>query len=67
MGQTEVCMVDADGVLDDRSTPSRQVRRAQRAEEIEQKTSELAEFRDAGVLTEAEFTEQKAKLRWGIK
>jgi hypothetical protein len=33
---------------------------------LEQKTSELVEFRDAGILTEAEFEEQKAKLRWGI-
>ncbi len=27
---------------------------------------ELLEFRDAGVLTEAELEEQMAKLRWGI-
>jgi putative oligomerization/nucleic acid binding protein len=60
-------MVDANGMLDDRSTPTRAVDRAQRAEEIDQKTSELAKFRDAGVLTEAEFQEQKAKVRWGIK
>jgi hypothetical protein len=33
---------------------------------MERKTVELAAFRDAGVLTEAEFEEQKAKLRWGI-
>jgi hypothetical protein len=60
-------MVDANGMLDDRSTPSRAVQRARRAEEIEQKTSELIEFRNAGVLTEAELEEQKAKVRWGIK
>ena len=58
-------MVDANG-LRGGSTSSRQVEWATRAEEIQQKTSELMEFRDAGVLTEAEFEEQKAKLRWGI-
>jgi hypothetical protein len=67
MGRTEECMVDADGMLDDRSTPSREVRGTKRGEEIEQRTRDLAEFRDAGVLTQAEFEEQKAKLRWGIK
>jgi putative oligomerization/nucleic acid binding protein len=60
-------MVDADGIRDDRSTPRREVQQASRAEEIAQRTSELVEFRDAGVLTEAEFEEQKAKLRWGIR
>ena len=34
---------------------------------LEQKTSELLEFRDAGIITEAELEEQKAKLRWGIR
>jgi hypothetical protein len=59
-------MVDADGLLDDRRNPSREVHRAERTEEIDQKTKELLEFRDAGVITEAELEEQKAKLRWGI-
>ena len=36
------------------------------ADEVERKTNELLEFRDAGVLTEAEFEEQKVRLRWGI-
>jgi hypothetical protein len=35
-------------------------------ERFEQKLKELAVFRDAGVLTEAELEEQKAKLRWGL-
>jgi hypothetical protein len=34
---------------------------------LEQKTTELHEFRDAGILTETELEEQKAKLRWGIR
>ena len=59
-------MVDADAIRDDRGTRRRDVQ-ASRAEEIEQRTNELVEFRDAGVLTEAEFEEQKAKLRWGIR
>jgi hypothetical protein len=59
-------MVDANG-LRDGITSSREVEWATRAEVIQQKTFELMEFRDAGVLTEAEFEEQKAKLRWGIK
>jgi hypothetical protein len=33
---------------------------------LEQKTSELLEFRDAGVISEPELEEQKTKLRWGI-
>jgi hypothetical protein len=36
------------------------------ADEVERRTEELLEFRNAGVLTEAEFEEQKVKLRWGI-
>jgi hypothetical protein len=59
-------MVDANGTRDDRSTPRREVQ-ASRAAEIEQRTNELVEFRDAGVLTEAELEEQKAKLRWSIR
>jgi hypothetical protein len=59
-------MVDANGIRDDPSIARRGFQQAERAEEIEQKTSELMAFRDAGVLTEAEFEEQKAKLRWGI-
>jgi hypothetical protein len=39
---------------------------AGRTEDVAQRTSELVEFRDAGLLTEAEFQEQMAKARWGI-
>jgi hypothetical protein len=59
-------MADADRVRNEPSVLQRQVAAAERAEQIERKTGELSEFRDAGVLTEAEFEEQKAKLRWGI-
>ena len=59
-------MADADSVRDEPSVLQRQTAATDRAEQIERKTVELAEFRDAGVLTEAEFEEQKAKLRWGI-
>ena len=59
-------MVDVGGVRHDRSASDRVAQEADRAEQIEQKTNELLAFRDAGVLTEAELEEQKAKLRWGI-
>ncbi|MGH2980428.1 MAG: hypothetical protein ACRDKV_00095 [Solirubrobacterales bacterium] len=38
---------------------------AVRADELARKTKELDAFRDAGVLTQSELEEQKAKLRWG--
>ena len=59
-------MADADSVRNELGTLQRQGAAAERAEQMERKTLELAAFRDAGVLTEAEFEEQKAKLRWGI-
>ncbi|MDQ2938994.1 MAG: SHOCT domain-containing protein [Actinomycetota bacterium] len=59
-------MSDANSVRDDPSILQHRAAAAERAEQIERKTGELSEFRDAGVLTEAEFEEQKAKLRWGI-
>lgn len=59
-------MVDAQGSRREAGTPGTQVEGPTRADEVEQKTSELIEFRNAGVLTEAELEEQKAKLRWGI-
>jgi hypothetical protein len=34
--------------------------------EIDQKAKELAEFRDAGVLTDAEVEEQMAMFRWHL-
>jgi hypothetical protein len=37
---------------------------AERAEEVARKTEELEVFRDAGVLTETELEELKAKARW---
>jgi plasmid stabilization system protein ParE len=36
------------------------------AEEIERRTQELVEFRDAGALSEAEFEDRKARLRWSV-
>ena len=59
-------MSDLNGVRGELSDPRRQKTATEPVDEVEQKTLELAEFRDAGVLTEAEFEEQKAKLRWGI-
>ena len=59
-------MADADSVRNAQRTLQRQDAAAERAEQVERKTIELAAFRDAGVLTEAEFEEQKAKVRWGI-
>jgi hypothetical protein len=58
-------MVDAPEIREDAGTPGSQA--PTQAEELEQKQGELVEFRNAGVLTEAEFEEQKAKLRWGIR
>jgi hypothetical protein len=58
-------MVEPDGMRnDDASVVEGGSQEAQ--SELEQKTNELLEFRDAGILTEAELEEQKAKLRWGI-
>jgi hypothetical protein len=59
-------MVDAEDSRSNAITANSQAQAAKRAEELEQKTNELVEFREAGVLTEAELEEQKAKLRWGI-
>jgi hypothetical protein len=59
-------MVDAERAHSESSVLKHRAAAAERAEQIERKTIELAAFRDAGVLTEAEFEEQKAKLRWGI-
>jgi hypothetical protein len=55
-------MADADDFRDESS--GSQDEAAERAEELERKTKELAVFRDAGIITEAELTELKAKLRW---
>lgn len=58
-------MVEIDRIgQDDASVVEGGAREAQT--DLEQKTNELLEFRDAGILTEAELEEQKAKLRWGI-
>jgi hypothetical protein len=46
------------------------MRKAVRADEsraeIERRIEELEVFRDAGVLTDAELEEQKARLRWHL-
>ena len=58
-------MADTDRVRDDNARAAgSEVEDAERV--LTQKTSELHEFRDAGILTEGELEEQKAKLRWGI-
>jgi hypothetical protein len=58
-------MASTDRVREDDAMAARsEAQEAQRV--LEQKTNELLEFRDAGILTEAELEEQKAKLRWGI-
>ena len=59
-------MVDAESVRNEPNVLQSQGAETERDRRIERKTLELAEFRDAGVLTEVEFEEQKAKLRWGI-
>lgn len=59
-------MADAGDVRSDVNYPANEDRAATRADELERRTKELAAFRDAGVLTEAELEEQKAKLRWGL-
>jgi hypothetical protein len=59
-------MADADEVRNDARFPYSQEPAAQKAGEIERKMEELAVFRDAGVLTEAEHEEQITKLRWRL-
>lgn len=59
-------MVDVDGVRDDAKSLEAQARETVWADEIKQRTLELVEFRDAGVLSEAEFEEQKINLRWSV-
>jgi hypothetical protein len=61
----EVPMADADDVRKDASSSGSYDQAAERADELERKTKELAVFRDAGILTEAELEEQMAKFRWG--
>lgn len=55
-------MADADRVRED--TMSASQRRAAEAAEIERKMKELLVFRNAGVLTESELEDQKARLHW---
>jgi hypothetical protein len=55
-------MGDADRVSDDHAV----VAKSEAEMTLEQKTSELLEFRDAGIISEAELEEQMTKLRWGI-
>jgi hypothetical protein len=59
-------MADIDGVPEDASGLETEADDITRADEVQRRTEELVEFRDAGVLSEAEFEEQKVKLRWGI-
>ena len=57
-------MADVDHIHSDVLSAAQ--RRETEAAEIERKTEELLAFRDAGVLTEAELEEQKARVRWGL-
>jgi hypothetical protein len=57
-------MADADRVP--RDIEAAHQRLVAEAAEIERKTKELLVFRDAGVITEAELEEQKARLHWGL-
>lgn len=57
-------MPDVDRVASD--TQSASQHRVTEPAEVERKTEELLAFRDAGVLTEAELEEQKARLHWGL-
>jgi hypothetical protein len=36
------------------------------ADEMKARMQELVDYRDAGVLSDDELEEQKAKLRWGV-
>ena len=59
-------MTDADQVREGTAPSLAGGRAAERDLELEQKAKELAVFRDAGVLTDAEVEEQMAKQRWGL-
>jgi hypothetical protein len=58
-------MTDADDARQGVSLPM-DGRVTDRQMEIDQKAKELAEFRDAGVLTDAEVEEQMAMFRWHL-
>jgi hypothetical protein len=58
-------MTDADDARTGVSPPTNG-RVTDRQMEIDQKAKELAEFRDAGVLTDAEVEEQMAMFRWHL-
>jgi hypothetical protein len=62
----EETMADAGDFRYDAGYSESQDGSALKAAELELKAKELAAFRDAGVLTEAELEEQMAKLRWGL-
>ena len=58
-------MVDAKGVPEDPGA-THQAQQRKKTEDLAEKRRELAAFREAGVLTEAEFEEQLVRFRWGI-
>jgi hypothetical protein len=62
----EVPMTKDEASRTDRRAPVRRVDHTARDAELERKAHELAVFRDAGVLTEAELKEQMAMTRWHL-
>ena len=59
-------MPETDGARHDARSSRDREPADERALRIEQKMKELAVFRDAGLLTEVELEEQKARLRWDV-
>jgi hypothetical protein len=57
--------------MDAQATPNdpgrrNEPRESERANALAEKEKELLEFRDAGVLTQAELEEHLTRFRWGI-
>jgi hypothetical protein len=67
MGRKEVPMSDVDDAREGSPPSVSGDRAAERDRELEQKAQELEVFRDAGILTDAEFDEQMAKFRWRLR
>lgn len=66
MGRDGGTVVDAKGVRDDARSLETQARQTTHADEVKARTQQLVDYRDAGALSEAEFEEQKMKLRWSV-
>jgi hypothetical protein len=59
-------MRDDEALVRDEDSTRTPGRREQADAELERKVEELQEFRDAGVLTDAELEERKAMIRWHL-